>query len=130
MCFAGALIYYTLFQLVLWWFFHVSMLFWKVKFPFHARFFEQVGRMRYIHIFIVITALVVPVTPVIAAAADGGFAVTHFPPILCTGRSAKATFYSLILPIIVLKQCGLTMLIVVFWIIHKVRNSVVCKNMI
>ena len=116
----GVLVYYILLLLAVGWIFHISMFLWKIWFPLRARSLEVAHRIKYIHILMILITLVVPLLPVITAAADGGFALTRFPPIFCTARSSNATFYSLILPIILIIQCGVTMLIAIFWIIHKV----------
>ena len=49
-----------------------------------------------------------------------GFGIIRSPPIFCLGENADTTFYSLILPIIVILMVGMTMLITLFWTIHKV----------
>ena len=124
LCFVAVLLYYILLQLAVWWILHIAMILWKIQFPIHARSFEVAHRMRYIHIVMIIAALIIPLVPVITAAADGGYGLTRFPPILCTAKSTKATFYSLIMPIILIMQCGITMLLLIFWIIHKVSGYV------
>ncbi len=65
-------------------------------------------------------ALLVPWIPVIAAFATGGFFNSSYPPLLCVGRNADAIFYSLIVPLIIMVQIGVTMLVVIFWTLHKV----------
>jgi len=69
----------------------------------------------------VILALVLPLIPVITAASKGGFTMTRFPTFLCTGRDSDATFYTLVLPIVIILGIGTTVLVFVFWKIHKVR---------
>ena len=64
--------------------------------------------------------IVLPVVPVVIMFETGGFSLSKFPPILCLAAEADAIFYSLILPIIILVQCGISLLILIFWIIHKV----------
>ena len=122
---AGMVFYYCLFQLAVWWFCHVVSLFWKIRFPFHARSFETAHRLKYIHIVMVIVGLVLPTLPVIVAFTAGtpstrGFGLTRFPPILCTSLERDSTFYSLVLPINILLAVGVPLLIIIFWIIHKV----------
>ena len=119
--------YYGLFQLAVWWFLHVVSLFWKIRFPFHARSFETAHRLKYIHITMVIVGLVLPTLPVIVAFTAGnpstrGFGLTRFPPILCTSLQRDSTFYSLVLPINLLIAIGVPLLIIIFWIIHKVHT--------
>ena len=124
--FAGIVFYYGLFQLAVWWFCHEISLFWKIKFPFHARSFETAHRMKYVHITMVTVGLILPALPVIVTFTTGdpsGFGLTRFPPILCTGLEKDSTFYSLVLPINILMATGIPLLIIIFWIIHKVIHQ-------
>ena len=124
--FAGIVFYYGLFQLAVWWFCHEISLFWGIRFPFHAKSFETAHRTKYIHITMVIVGLVLPALPVIVTFTTGdpsGFGLTRFPPILCTGMHRNATFYSLVLPINILMATGIPLLIIIFWIIHKVIHQ-------
>ena len=121
------------------WLCHVLAIYWGLKFPFHARTFRTTHRTKYLHIACIAVCTILPVIPVLATmvkyshgksfgeAVEGGlgFGVVRFPPILCTGRDPDTMFYALILPVIVLLMVGMTILIVVFWIIHRVsRNKV------
>ncbi len=122
----GVVLYYVTLQLALWWFLHVLILFWKVEFPFHARSFENAGRFKYIHIIWATVGVLLPLVPVITVLANGGFTIPQFPPLLCTGREADPTFYSLLLPIIVLLQTGITLMVILFRTIHKVSKTLAC----
>ena len=116
----GIVFYYILLQLLLWWFFHVLAVFWKIEFPLHAKRAESAHLIRYVHLTMVVLGLILPLVPVIATLATTGFGLIRFPAILCGGRSANATFYALVLPIVLLLQVGITLLGVMFWTIHKV----------
>lgn len=119
------------------WLCHILAIYWGLKFPFHARTFRTTHRTRYLHIACVAVCMILPTIPVAATmikyshgksfreAVDGGlgFGVVRFPPILCTGRDQDAMFYALILPVVVLLMFGMTVLIAIFWIIHKVKRS-------
>jgi len=123
---AGIVFYYGIFQLAVWWFCHVVSLFWKIRFPFHARSFETAHRIKYIHITMVIVGLVLPTLPVIVAFTAGnpstrGFRLTRF---LCTSWQRDPTFYSLVLPINIVLAIGVPLLIILFWIIHKVYTFI------
>lgn len=123
------------------WLFHTVTLFWKVAFPFHARSFDVTRRTKYIHIACVIAGILIPLIPIIASVAtsavdfksgpstnisflDGGlgFRVTRFPPILCTGSDRDVVFYSVVLPLDISLTIGCSLLIIMFWIIHKVSS--------
>ena len=97
---------------------------------------KKLKRAKYIHITCIILGLVLPVIPVVVTMADYatdervegkdskglGFGMTNFPPILCAGLDADATFYSLILPITLLTEIGMTLLVFTFWDVRKVNN--------
>ena len=116
------------------WLCHVLAIFWGLKFPFHARAFQTARRTKYVHITCVIISMLFPVIPVVATmikyshgksfgeATKGGlgFGIVRFPPIFCQGRDKDTVFYTLILPIVVILLVGMTVLILIFWIIHKV----------
>ena len=119
----GIAFYYGLFQLAVWWFCHEISLFWGICFPFHSRSFETARHTKYVHITVVAVRLVLPALPVIVTFTNGdpsGFGLTRFPPILCTGMQRNSTFYSLVLPLNIIMAIGIPLLIVIFWIIHKV----------
>lgn len=90
--------------------------------------------MRYIHIVLVILALVMPAIPVVVTISDyaindlddptvargWGFGITNLPPILCAGLNANDTFYTICFTVTVFTEIGMTLLIFAFWDIRKV----------
>ena len=52
-----------------------------------------------------------------------GFGMTNFPPILCSGLDSDASFYSLVLPILILTEIGMTLLVFAFWDVRKVSQA-------
>ena len=117
------MLYYGLFQLAVWWFCHEISLFWGIRFPFHARSFETARHTKYVHISMVAVGLVLPALPVIVTFTTGDpsrFGLTSFPPILCSALQRNFTLYSLVLPLNVIMAIGIPLLIIIFWIIHKV----------
>ena len=102
----------------------MAVLFWKIRFPFHAKHFESARRFKYVHIVTVAVGLFVPTVPIIAQFIVGGskeaFSQSRYPPILCGGQNRDIAFYGVALPIMLLLQVGVTLLIVIFWGIHKV----------
>ena len=141
--FIGAIFYYCTLQLSLFWLCHILAIFWGLKFPFHARTFRTTHRTKYPHITCVVVCMILPVIPVVATmvkyshgksfreAVEGGlgFGIVRFPPILCTGRDSDTMFYILILPVVLLLMVGMTILIVIFWIIHKVSGNLATITM-
>ena len=142
---AGVTYVYLINQATLWWLFHTATLFWNVLFPFHAHGFKMSGKNKYIHITCIIVGILLPLLPIIAIMADTasdlkknansttqhrnslfvlegfGFGYTRFPPYLCTGTNTKAYFYSSLLMLDLIIGCGCTLLIIIFWSIHKVH---------
>ena len=125
--FIGIVFYYGVFQVAVWWFCHVVSLFWWIQFPFHARSFKSAHRVKFIHISMVIVGLILPALPVIVAFTAGepsrcGFGLSTFPPTNCDSKqSAPVTFYSLVLPVNLILVTGIPLLVITFWIIHKVN---------
>ena len=135
----GAVFYYALLQLAIFWLCHILTVFWALKFPFHARVFRKTDRMKFIHIASVLSGVLIPFFPVVvtmiefsynkssAEAVKGGlgFGIIRFPPILCVGRHKHTTFYSLIFPLCIILAVGINFLIYVFWIIHKAVRRII-----
>ena len=140
----GAIFYYCTLQLSMFWLCHILAIFWGLKFPFHARTFRTTHRIKYLHIACVALCTILPLISVVATmvqysrgksfgeAVEGGlgFGVVRFPPILCTGWNQDTMFYALILPVVVLLMAGMTVLIVIFWIIHKVSQNSAIETMV
>ncbi len=112
-----------------WWICHVSVLFWKIKNPLQARYFDKSNRVCYIHIACVLLSLLVPLIPILVTIGNNlddnligtaGFTITRFPPLLCTSIDPNTTFYAFVLPIILMVDIGLTLLLLLVWIVHKV----------
>ena len=43
----GAVFNYTIVNMVIWWFFHLSIFFYKIMFPFHSTRMEKMGYQKY-----------------------------------------------------------------------------------
>eukprot|EP00731_Ephydatia_muelleri_P026479 Em0018g579a len=94
--FIGSVYCYALLQQAIWWICHVAALFWKIKFPFHAKAFNNV---KFVHLMVVVATLLLPVAPVISAFLTGGFTMSSFPPVSCVTKNGNAVYFTLILPI-------------------------------
>ena len=126
---SGFVFHYTLMQVSLWWFFNVIVLFWKMVFPFHAKSFEKAHGFKHLHITAVILGVVLPLIPVISMIATGGFVMGTIPPVVCYTRDPDITFYSVILPINVMVQIGMSLLVITFWTIHKVYPQLISSTL-
>ena len=142
---AGIVVTYTKSQVLIWWLFHTANLFLEVKFPYHARNFKISSRKKYIHLTCFIAGILLPVVPIVIIMADTavdlqkqneksashqrnnlflleglGFGHLTIPALFCASTNSNATFYSLLIMTDVIVACGCTMLIIVFWSIHKI----------
>ena len=121
--FTGIVESYIIIQATLWWIFHILAVFWKVRFPFHSRYYDKTKRTRYIHISCIILAIIVPTIAPITISLEGGFIMTRFPPIACVGREADASFYSIVFPITLMYAAGTTFLLAILWRIRRVSST-------
>ena len=126
-------LYYCMLQLNLWWVFHVTLLFWKIRFPLRAMKLSHL--MPRVHVVCVLLGLTIPLLPVLATIAHSQitgyssreglpsglcFGLANFPPILCYTLDKDVVFYSFILPVTLLMLVGVTALLLTIWAVHKV----------
>ena len=118
----------------LWWLCHTAAIYWKLRFPFQARNLEIENKIKYIHFACGVFTTLASFIPFVAISLVDwrqrvggeslrgtlGFGITRFPPIVCTGVNRYAVYYSLVFPINLLVPVGVTLLILVLWLIHKV----------
>ena len=99
----------------LFWFFHIIILFWGIKFPFHAKRFETRGYSKYIHFAIVFLAISIPCGNITAVVATGGVTIARFPPLFCVPRNVHAYLYSYIFPLCIINGAGTSLLLLIMW---------------
>ena len=117
---AGVVLQYFLLNLTLWWFFHVSSIFWKLSFPMHARKHQQ--KQKWIHMTLVLAGVLIPCIGVAAALATGGYTLNRFPPLFCGAVNPDVQYYSVWLVINILVAVAITMIVLMFWKVHKVHT--------
>ena len=132
---AGLLFSYGTLVQALFWFFHIIILFWGIKFPFHAKRFETRGYLKYVHIAMVVLAIFLPCGYIAAVAATGGATIARFPPLFCFARNVDAYFYSLVVPICIIDGAATSLLLVILWSLittlwTQKRKAKVSKNII
>ena len=104
--FIGSVYYYTIIHLSILWLCHAFILFWKIKFPFHARQYEK---KKIIHVLVVLLAVVLPTIPVIVSFSTGGFVIGSHPPSFCVSKSSDAAYYTLALPMSIMGATGVSL---------------------
>ena len=105
------------------WLCHVLAIFWTVKFPLSAKNFESKGYFLFVHIGMVVVALVIPVIPVAIVFGTGGFTLTRFPPLICFARNVDVTFYALNLPLCILLATGITLIVLIFYALYALLQG-------
>ena len=120
--YAGIVDTYGIVQLTLWVAFHALGLCWGIVFPFHYRRFKIEGRIKYIHVTTVVFALVFPAILALLNLIDG-YSIAPGPIDACTGRNVTITYFTTILPVSVLLAVATSVLVILFWKIFKVRNT-------
>ena len=116
--------YYAVLVLDLFWIFHIAILFGKIVFPFHAKRLEARGFFPYIHLNMIIAALVLPWQSLGSSLGKGGLTIPQFPPVVCLARNTDVTFYSFILPISIINATGVSLITIIFWTIIKVVRDI------
>ena len=133
----GMIQVYSTVSVSLWWFMLAAALFWKIWFPLHARSFQLTRKIKYLHFGCALLGIFIPVIPVISfmirfavqvkssdelsfQAGGLGFASVRFPPLPCNGNDKALIFYSVIFPTDILLAAGITLTVLIFWIVHKV----------
>ena len=98
-------------------------MFLGVVLPLRIQQLDASGKIKYIHITMVLLGLVLPCVPVAVAFGTGGFSLRDivFPPIICFGRDRGATVYSHSIVDSIIIATGVSLLILVFYKFIKVK---------
>ena len=131
--------HYFYVNIILWWLFHVSSIFYAVVFPYTARRWK--AKEMYIHRFslalgschkceflsivtlLFFTGLLIPLPAVIVTLIKDnyGYVNAGLPPLFCVPSSGDLSFYSQTFVLNIILVIGIPMLIIVAWTLHKVR---------
>ena len=101
------------------WCLYIFHLLLKIVFPVWSMVRYNSPHSTKIHIIEVISVFIVGTLPYVVIAATSNYTITSFPPVSCTGDSVYS-FYSLIVPTVILSCCGLIMMLIVLYNIHIV----------
>jgi hypothetical protein len=112
---SGAAWIYISHQVVLWWIFHLSMVFCAIFFPFKYHYWKQSGYFKYIHVVMVVVAIVEPIIPAIVLFKVDGYVLYFLIRPDCVARNSQLAFYIHVVPLIVAVAVGLYLLVLIFW---------------
>ena len=110
------------------WVLHATSLFLIVKFPYKFRSLKKSTKLKYIHIGCVIAVFFIPLLctliPMVHAASSNsmklGYTMISTISLLCLPKNGEILFYTSTLPSLLLVECGIALLIMTIWLIHKV----------
>ena len=130
----GMLNTYSVLQTSVWCLCHAAALFWKICFPLRARVFTLEKKDKYLHLSCLIAGLGIPLIPIIVPIIDTAVHSTSTSSLASRGFGfqraflfnscfgiTKAALYSLVMPICFTVPLTVTLIILVFFYIHKVR---------
>ena len=114
---AGVVFIYASLLLSLFSFFHILSVFWAVMFPFHARSFRENGYLKYVHLSMLVLALVLPWGPVSASFV---FGFNRFPAVTCfPAMDGTVIRYGMIWPCTILIATSLSLTVLILWVVIK-----------
>ena len=120
--FVGVVFYYLFLEGSLLLLFHISSVFWGVKFPFHYKNTKQRGHFKYVHIGMVLIALLLPLVPIGIALGNEGFTIALFPPLICFVKEQDVLFYAILLPYSIVMAGGISLIAVILQELVLVRR--------
>ena len=97
--------------------FHILSVFWAVMFPFHARSYKLKGYHKYVHLTMLLLALILPWSAIIVAFDRGRYG--RFPPITCYPRPTSIITYGIIWPVCITLAISLSLTVVILWVIIR-----------
>ena len=110
-------------QQLLLWFFHIIAVFWTIRFPFHAKSFENKGYTRFVHFGMIALTFIVPSISVAVVFGTGGCRTARIPAIICLARETNATFYAFVLPLSIVTAAGISLIVYMFWILYHITRD-------
>jgi len=113
-CSIGGIFIYGLLQALLWCLFHVSIIFWGVVYPVNYQVTNNSGRMKYVHLTMVIVAATLPLILIGIYSMTGGFGPNLLLHYSCFPTNTTAAFYCFLIPLDIMVIICVVMLVIVF----------------
>ena len=101
--------------------FHILSVFWAVVFPFHARSFKAKGHLKYVHLTMLLLALILPWGTVTVAFKKGTYG--RFPPVTCYPGSNSLILYGITWPVAIMFTIDLSLIVIVLWVIIQLLQK-------
>ncbi len=121
--FTGAVFHYAYISAGIFWCTHIAGVLWGMMFPFHARGLQKKGHFKYLHIGMVVVAIVLPAIPAAVVIATGGSAAPFSPPFICVAKNIDVLFYTTALPSFLLIGIGISLIVIMFLVLVRRTKS-------
>ena len=99
-----------------------AFVYWSVGHPFSFRQLKVTGRIRYAHIISILLSLIIPLPSAFAPLIDGSVFTTSL-VLPCLSLNADYVYSTFILPINILLGIQVVLLVLIIWILFKVRGT-------
>ena len=125
----GALLLYSMLMVALLWLFHTATFFWGVMWPYHYSVTRDEGRIKYIHIFVLLVSCIMPTVSVVAVQFSGGYGLSITTGHLCGIMKSEDLFYGVLLPLDVIIIIVVTLLLITGWRIADIVNMLYVSHL-
>ena len=95
--------------------FHILSVFWAVMFPFHSQSYKRKGYHKYVHLTMLLLALILPWSVMIAAFVEGSY--NRFTPITCYPTTGNIITYGVIWPSSIALAISVSLTAIILWVV-------------
>ncbi len=120
---SGFILYYTSAQILMFLFFHIASIFWGIQFPFHRQEADKAGHTKYVHLGLLLTALLLPFLCAGIPFATGGYALSRFPANVCHAKGTDTIYGVFMIPLTVILIFSVPLMFVVLLAVVKNAKS-------
>ena len=106
------------------WLLHLIHLFMKIHSPIWYRNLDRKQTKLILHVTEAIGAIILCILPSMVYVSVSEYTFGRFPPLFCIPSQA-VTFYTICLPMCVLLGSGVILMVIMFWMLHKVNSLLV-----
>ena len=97
--------------------FHILSVFWAVVFPFHSQSYKLKGYHKYVHLTMLLLALILPWAAIIVAFDQGRYG--RFPPVTCYPSSRNVISYGIVWPVCIMLAISVSLTAIILWVVIK-----------
>ena len=97
------------------WLSQSAIFFWGVMWPIHYSVTKTLGRIKYVHITVVVISFILPITFVLGVQFSGGFGLSISGTLSCFVREPEDRFYGNTLPLNLIVIPGIILMVITGW---------------